>query len=137
MSGKFKVGYDGAHRRVHIYNEGAALCPGFKEIGTFEANIDKDNNQVQKGSLSDSSGDHIYIRKANDLLSEHGVTDFANMRYEDKASNEPLYDEVKTITEVENENRDTLQNKDEAAADLEKGEAKPVKKKAGRPKKTV
>lgn len=118
----FVVGFDNAQRRANIYNEGQKMDPGFKEVGTFQLAIDKETNRVKRGTVTDTdaenttdhkAGDHIFITETNRILKENGITDFQNMRYEDKASNAPLFEPVKTIKEVEDQNRANLQGTEE------------------------
>lgn len=124
---KFTVGWDSAQRRAAIYAEGQGLEPGFKSIGTFDANIDQEDNTVKSGGLSDRSGDHLYIRKAQELIEAHGVKDLKNITYFDRASQAPKEDEIPTIQEVEDENREKLLgNPDEAASELAPKDAKPA-----------
>lgn len=107
---KYIVGFDSAQRRVHIYNDGQDMEPGFKEVGSFELAIDPVTNAVKRGDVegpASEGGDHIFITEAKRVLQENTpATDFSNMRFEDKASNQPLAEKtgntyVPTTKEVE------------------------------------
>lgn len=131
---KYVVGFDKAQRRVAIYLDGSDMDPGFKEAGTFELAIDPETNRVRQGSIADhdthEGGDHVFITEARRVLRENGVTVFANMTFEDKASNDPTLErarELPTTQEVFDKNlEEALGAKEENPI---KGETKATNKK--------
>jgi hypothetical protein len=75
---------------------------GFEKIGSFEHGADPLNSQTSAQGLTADNGDHVFVAKAKEILSDHLGRDLKHNEFvfQDRASNAPNHEEENYSTDA-------------------------------------